>query len=256
MPTVSVVMPTFNSSRFVRNAIDSVIAQTFEDWELIIVDDASIDGTLEIIHTHYSHDVRIKTFVHNSNLGPAVARNKAIVEAKGRFIAFLDSDDLWLSNKLDVQVPLLMHSEACLAFSQYAIFTTDSPGDPISNPDSLRTIPVPQCIEYRDLLAGSPVGCLTAIYDTEKTGKVFMPEIRMRQDWGLWLRLLRGGRFGIGIQRSLAALRLHSNSLSANKIRATYYNYKLLRTEAQLGPFRAAYGVSSHALTALKRRIL
>jgi teichuronic acid biosynthesis glycosyltransferase TuaG len=255
MTIVSIVMPTYNSEKFVREAIDSVRAQTFDDWELIIVDDASIDETLKIIQSTYAKDPRVKILTQDFNQGAAIARNKAIAEARGRFIAFLDSDDLWRPQKLEIQVSLLMESDACMAFSKYDIFTSDSHSSESLTP-ALRTVYVPARLEYKDLLAGSPVGCLTAIYDTKKTGKVFMPEIRMRQDWGLWLRLLRGDRFGIGVQQSLAALRLHPSSLSANKIRATYFNYKLLRTEAQLGPLRAAYGVGSHALTALKRRIL
>jgi glycosyltransferase involved in cell wall biosynthesis len=241
-------MPTFNSAAYVTDSIDSVIAQSFQDWELLIVDDASADGTPELVRERYAHDGRVSVHSHRTNQGAAVARNTAIEAARGRFIAFLDSDDLWRPNKLAVQVPLLESTDACLVYSEYDVFKT--PGREV-----VRTVAAPERLVYRDLLWGDPIGCLTAIYDTEKTGKVLMPDIRMRQDWGLWMRLLRGGRWGLGVQQSLAMLRLHEKSLSANKLRATYFNYKLLRTEGQLGPARAALGVGTHLLGAVGRRL-
>lgn len=247
-PAVSVVMPTYNSAAYVCDSIDSVIGQDFPDWELLIVDDASADGTPELVRERYAHDDRVIVHALASNRGAAVARNTAIEAARGRFIAFLDSDDLWRPNKLAVQVPLLESSEACLAFSEYDVFK--GPGRQV-----VRTVSAPKRLVYRDLLWGDPIGCLTAIYDTEKTGKVLMPDIRMRQDWGLWMRLLRGGRWGLGVQQSLAMLRLHEKSLSANKLRATCFNYMLLRTEGQLGPARAALGVGTHLLGAVGRRL-
>lgn len=246
-PSVSIVMPTYNSAAYVCDSIDSVIGQDFCDWELLVVDDASVDGTPDLVRERYAHDGRVVLHALAANKGAAFARNVAIEAAKGRFIAFLDSDDLWRSNKLAVQIPLLESSDACLVFSAYDVFTG-------SGRQLGRTVAAPERLVYRDLLWGDPIGCLTAMYDTEKTGKVLMPDIRMRQDWGLWLRLLRGGRLGIGVQQSLAMLRLHPHSLSANKWRAVRFNYHLLRTEARLSPPRAALGVCSHIAKALGRR--
>lgn len=247
-PRVSVVMPTYNSAAYVCDAIDSVVGQDFCDWELLVVDDASVDGTPELIRARYARDDRVVLHAQAANKGAAVARNVAIEAAKGRFIAFLDSDDLWRSNKLAVQVPLLESSDACLIFSAYDVFTGGAR-------QMQRTVAAPKRLVYRDLLWGDPIGCLTAMYDTEKTGKVLMPNIRMRQDWGLWLRLLRGGQCGIGVQQSLAMLRLHQHSLSANKLRAVRFNYRLLRTEGQLNPVRAALGVCGHVAAAVGRRV-
>lgn len=248
MPAVSIVMPSFNSSNFIAEAIESVIAQSFPDWELIVVDDASKDGTAELVKERYGHESRVSVHELKVNQGAAVARNTAIEAARGRFVAFLDSDDLWAPNKLAVQIPLLASSDACLAFSRYELLAGGLGA-------RSRTASVPERLVYKDLLRSQPVGCLTAVYDTEKTGKVYMPDIRMRQDWGLWLRLLRAGGWGLGIQQSLATLRLHNGSLSSNKLRATYFNYKLLREEGQLSPFAAAWGVGSHACEALFRRV-
>lgn len=247
MPVVSIVMPSFNSSAFIAEAIDSVIAQSFSDWELLLVDDASKDGTADLVRDRYGHEPRICVHALSVNRGAAAARNIAIEAARGRFIAFLDSDDIWRPTKLEVQIPSLASSDALLAFSQYDIWS-GRPGA------ASRTTSVPDKLIYKDLLRGQPIGCLTAVYDTEKTGKVYMPDIRMRQDWGLWLRLLRAGGWANGIQQNLAILRLHDGSLSANKLRATYFNYKLLREEGQLGALAAAWGAGSHACEAILRR--
>lgn len=247
MPVVSIVMPSFNSSAFIADAIESVISQSFSDWELLVVDDASKDGTADLVKERFFCEPRVVVHQLGSNQGAAYARNVAIEAARGRFIAFLDSDDFWHSNKLAVQIPLLESCDACFAFSGYNLLV----GEDFTR---TRPVPVPERLVYRDLLRSQPVGCLTAVYDTQKTGKVYMPDIRMRQDWGLWLRLLRPGGWALGVQQNLATLRLHQGSLSSNKLRATFFNYKLLRGEGQLGPLRAAWGVGAHALGAVFRR--
>jgi hypothetical protein len=248
MPEVSVVMPTFNSSAYVCQAVDSVIGQSFTDWELLIVDDASVDGTPELVRQRYAHEPRVKLTVLQANSGAAVARNTAIAVARGRFIAFLDSDDLWHKDKLQLQLPVFEETGACMVFSAYQVVRN-------TDPRVVRSIPAPPLVRYGDFLTGDPVGCLTAIYDTQKTGRIFMPEIRMRQDWGLWLRLLRDGGFAVGMQQPLATLRLHGKSLSANKFRAMYFNYMLLRSEAGLPAMHAFTGALRHAFRALSRRL-
>lgn len=246
-PKVSIVMPSYNSAPCIAQAIDSVIRQDFSDWELLIVDDASDDGTPDLVRSRYLHDPRISIHVLSQNQGAAIARNTAIERARGRFIAFLDSDDYWFPEKLESQVPALETSDACLAFSQYKIMQGD-------DETSAVIANAPLNLHYADLLRGNPIGCLTAIYDTKKTGKVFMPLVRRRQDWGLWLRLLRGGQRAIGLQKPLAVLRIRKGSLSANKVRSTMANYRLLRTEGQLDPARAIWGATLHALSAINRR--
>lgn len=240
-------MPSYNSAPCIAQAIDSVLNQHFSDWELLIVDDASDDGTPELVRSRYLHDPRISIHVLSHNQGAAVARNTAIEKARGRFIAFLDSDDYWFPEKLTCQVRALETSDACLVFSQYKIMQND-------DETSAMIASAPPNLYYPDLLRGNPIGCLTAIYDTEKTGKVFMPLVRRRQDWGLWLRLLRGGQRALGLQQPLAVLRIRKGSLSANKIRSTIANYRLLRTEGQLDPASAIWGATIHALSAINRR--
>lgn len=247
-PKVSVVMPTFNSASYVCESINSILAQSYGDWEAIVVDDGSRDGTPDLIKRRYEHEDRVIVHALQINQGAAAARNIGIEAARGRFIAFLDSDDLWRPNKLAIQVPLLEETDACLIYSQYDVIRGPCP-------TVIRTVLAPELLTYDDLLKGDPIGCLTAIFDTDKTGKVYMPNIRMRQDWGLWMRLLRNGGYGFGVQQTLATLRIHSQSLSANKLRAMYYNYLLLRTEGQLGSIGALWGAGTHAFGAIARRV-
>jgi len=246
MPIVSIIMPTFNSKDFVCQAVDSVINQSFKDWELLIIDDASSDGTAELVNQCYAEERRVILRKLSSNMGAAAARNIGIKAAKGRFIAFLDSDDFWYKNKLSIQMETFSKTDACLIYSSYQA-TRENDG-------FTQLVTAPEHIVYKDLLLGNPVGCLTAVFDTKKTGKVYMPEIRMRQDWGLWMRLLRNGGHGRGIQQPLATLRIHKRSLSANKPLAMYYNYQLLRTEGGLTPSRALWGVFRHAYAVIRRK--
>lgn len=248
MSIISIIMPTFNSKNFVCQAINSVINQTFQDWDLIIVDDASSDGTADLIRDRYSEEKRITLIALASNQGAAVARNTGIEAAEGRFIAFLDSDDHWEKDKLSIQLDAFKNTDACLVYSHYHLAE--------ENGRAIGMVKAPENITYNDLLLGNPVGCLTAIFDTAKTGKIYMPEIRMRQDWGLWMRLLRDGGHGYGIQQPLATLRIHKKSLSANKALAMYYNYQLLRTEGRASPAQALWGVFRHTFSVIHRKLL
>ncbi len=240
-------MPAFNSRRYIGAAVESVLAQTFADWELLIVDDASIDDTIGLLVQRYGDESRIKVHSLAINQGAAAARNVAIEASRGRYIAFLDSDDVWRPEKLSMQLALLQTSDACMVFSQYE--TMDAEGMPTG-----QLIPAPARVTYRDLLRGNSIGCLTAMVDTQKTGKVLMPLIRMQEDWGLWIRLLRQGGWALGIQQPLAILRKRKGSLSSNKWKATLKNYEILRKVGGLNPVQALWGVGLHSLGAVRRR--
>lgn len=245
---VSIIMPTHNCESFVSESIQSILFQDFKSWELIIVDDDSKDFTKEKIYDFAQKDSRIRTLYNEVNQGPAVTRNKGIKAASGRYIAFLDSDDIWYPKKLSVQLEEMERTDTGLVYSDYDVFR-ENPNKPI------RTIHCPQTVRYKDFLRGCPIGCLTAMYDTAKVGKVYMPDLRQRQDWGLWMRILRECDKGAGIKTPLAALRVHSDSLTADKFKATKYTWQLLRQEADLDPFRAGFGVLSHLSTAALRRL-
>ena len=246
---ISVIMPTYNSSLYISEAVDSVLGQTYSNLELLIVDDCSTDNTANIIGDYERSDDRVKLFSTSQNSGPAVARNIAIEKAGGRFIAFLDSDDVWVVEKLEKQIAFMKAKGAALSYTAYE--KMDEQGRLFN-----RIVSVPSTINYEGLLSASVIGCLTAVYDTKIVGKVFMPDIIKRQDYGLWLRILRPGYIAYGLNESLAYLRKRKNSVSSNKFLAVSYVWKLFREVEKLNFFRSLYHITCYAIRALvKSRI-
>ena len=165
MANVSVIMPAFNCDRTILQSIRSVQAQSFEDWELIVVDDGSTDRTAELVEQARAQDPRVVLLRSRENLGAWNARNTAIEAAGGRYVAFLDSDDLWLPRKLEIQLAHMREHECALGYSSYSMFYEDG---------REQVFHVPVQVAYRRLLKGSVIGCLTAVYDTQKLGKRYM----------------------------------------------------------------------------------
>lgn len=232
-PLVSVITPSYNSEAYIEQTIESVLSQTYPNWEFLITDDCSIDGTWEILQVYAKKDIRIKIFKLKLNSGAGIARNNSIKHAKGRYIAFLDSDDLWLPEKIEKQVKFLLENDLAFTYSSY---------QKINLKGKLGgTIIAPNIITYNDLLKTCSIGCLTAIYDSTKIGKVYMPDIRKRQDYGLWLIIFKNIGYSIGMSDVLGSYREHSNSVSSNKFSAAKYHYKILRRVANISNFRASY---------------
>ncbi|BAK72697.1 glycosyltransferase family 2 protein [Arcobacter sp. L] len=230
---VSIITPSYKSERFISQTIESVLAQTYQNWEMIIVDDVSPDNSNEIIEEYCKKDSRIKVIKLEKNSGPAIARNRAIEEAKGRYIAFLDADDIWYKNKLEKQIKFMNERSLALTYSSYDLMDEEENG--------LGSFMTKDKITYNDLLKTNSIGCLTAIYDTEKIGKVFMPNIIKRQDYGLWLKILKKVDYGEGILEPLAKYRIMKNSVSSNKLVAAKYVWKLFREVERLNIFKSFY---------------
>lgn len=245
MCLVTVVMPTYNSASFFAESIDSVRLQTLEDWELIVVDDCSADDTVAKLKAYTKNDPRIKVIVLDENSGAAVARNTAIKLAKGRYIAFLDSDDRWLSYKLEKQLEFMRKNNYCLTYTAYDVVNEK---DLLINHKS-----IPSKVKYSDLLKTNSIGCLTAMYDTHSLGKIYMPLIRKRQDLGLWLKILKNVDFAYGLNESLALYRTRKNSISSNKLSAAAYTWRLYREVEELNYLKALYYFSHYAVRGLIR---
>ena len=242
---VTIVVPSFNSSKTLSYTIGSIINQTFTDWEAIIVDDCSTDNSVEVIQSLIELDSRIRLIRLSKNSGAAVARNTAIEVAQGRYIAFLDSDDLWLPNKLEKQLEFMQANNHPFCFTAY---------DKIDeNGQALGHIGVPDKVSYSDLLKTCSIGCLTAMYDTEYFGKVTMPLIRKRQDLGLWLKLLKKTKYAYGLNETLAQYRVRPDSISANKANAAKFTWRLYREVEGLNVFKASYYFSHYAVRGLLR---
>lgn len=229
-PRVSIISPSYNSEKFIVYTIDSVISQSYKDWEMIIVDDCSTDNTTIIVENYIKKypEFSIELIKNNSNLGPALTRNRAIEKAKGRFIAFLDTDDLWKPNKLEVQLNFMLENNykfTCSYFSQI-----DENGEFLKD-----TKKIPFSVTYNDLLTSNTVGCLTAIYDTDYFGKILMDNIKKRQDFALWLKLLKKIDFVYCCPQILAEYRLRKNSVSSNKFKLIKFHWFIYKDIEKLG---------------------
>jgi len=242
---VTIITPSYKSEKFISQTIESVLSQTYQNWEMIIVDDASPDNSNNIIEKYCQKDARIKLIKIEINSNPAVARNRAIKEAKGRYIAFLDADDLWKSKKLEKQLIFMRENDLAFTYSSYDLIDEDG--------RSLGTFTTIESINYKGMLKTSSVGCLTAIYDTNKLGKVYMPLIEKRQDYGLWLKILKKINTTKGIIEPLSSYRILENSVSSNKIKAAQYQWKIYREVEKLNIFKSVYYFVQYACNGLRK---
>jgi len=230
---ISIITPTYNSKDFIPQTINAIINQTYCYWELIVTDDCSSDETWGLLQEYVRKDNRIKIFQLEKNSGPGVARNNSIKHATGRYIAFCDSDDVWLPDKLEKQIDFLQKNDLAFTFSSYRKINEMGEKGGV-----VKALPL---VSYNDLLKTCSIGCLTAIYDTEKIGKVYMPEIRKRQDYGLWLKIFKIIGSSKGMEEILALYRVRTNSVSSNKLKAAKYHFKVLRDVGKVPLVKAWY---------------
>jgi teichuronic acid biosynthesis glycosyltransferase TuaG len=245
-PLVSVVTPAWNAEATLAAAVTSVQAQTVADWEMLIVDDGSTDSSRALAERLAARDNRIGVLGWRMNRGTAAARNAGIRAARGRYLAFLDADDLWRPEKLARQLSVMEVEGHALVFSAYR--RVDAAGRPLG------VVRPPARVDYAGLLKGNVIGCLTAIYDTAHFGKVEMPPLRLRQDYGLWLALLARGGAACGLPEVLADYRVRKGSLSAGKGAALRATWSLYRDVVGLGRAPAAYYLAHNLARALLKR--
>ena len=222
-PLVSIITPSFNSEKFISETIQSVQDQTYKNWEMIIVDDCSSDETVSIITKMALQDNRIKLFQSKKNSGTGIARNTALAKTKGRYISFLDADDLWKPQKLEKQIDFLKTNGLPFTFSFYDCI--DEEGKPVN-----KKVEAPRNLSYRQLFFCNYVGNLTGIYDVNYFGKIAISSIRKRQDWMHWLTILKKVKTAQLIPESLAFYRIRKNSISASKLDLVKHNFTVYRT--------------------------
>lgn len=240
---VSIITPSFNSEDYIKKTIDSVIAQTYENWELIISDDFSSDATREIIKKYAKKDDRISYIFLEKNSGAAISRNKAIEMAKGRFIAFLDSDDTWNPEKLQIQIKFMLDNDVAFSYTSFTRVTETG--------EKIKKSKIKNKVKYNDLLKSNSIGCLTAVYDTKMIGKVYMPEIRRRQDLGLWLKILKKTEYAYGIDKELAKYTVRRNSISSKKTIAARYTWKLYREVEKINFIKSMYYFTHYTINGI-----
>lgn len=231
---VSIITPTYNSAKFIAETIQSVQNQSYNNWEMIIVDDKSVDNTTAIIAQFSSQDQRIKLFQMTSNSGPAKARNVGIANAMGKYMTFLDADDLWFTDFIKNSIDTIKKTAVPFVFSSYK-----------RSNENLEFIYsdfiVPQQVNYTDILKSNSISCLTAFLDVEVLGKKSMPDILKRQDMGLWLQYLKEIPFAYGIQEPQAIYRIRENSLSRDKSKLLKYQWQFYREVEYLNMVQSLY---------------
>lgn len=246
---VSIIMPSYNSKKYMDTSILSVLKQTYQNWELLIVDDASTDGTKEYLQQWNNQiDKRIQVHFQETNEGAAVARNVAMKKAKGKYIAFLDCDDLWKPKKLENQISFMQKNDYAFTFTSYEYISEE--GSYL-----MKRVIAPEKVTYHDMLKNTIVGCLTVIVDREKVGFFQMPNIRTRQDLATWLRILKQGFTAYGLNEILAEYRVGNSSISTNKWKAAQKTWFVYREMEKLNLLKASWCFTHYAYHAIRKRL-
>jgi teichuronic acid biosynthesis glycosyltransferase TuaG len=245
---VSIITPSYNSSKFINDCVNSVFSQTYKNWEMIIVDDCSEDNSKEIISELSTKDKRINPIFLEKNVGAAEARNTAIRQSKGKYVAFLDSDDLWNPKKLEKQLYFMNKNEIVFSYTNYQLMSEN--GEDLSN-----FILAPEKMTYDSYLKNTIIGCLTVIIDREKSGEFEMPNICSSHDMALWLLIMKRGFSAYGLDDNLAKYRVVSSSNTANKWRAAKDVWRVYRQFEKLSFFYSIWCFLNYAFNAIIKRI-
>lgn len=230
---VSIITPMYNSEKYIADTVNSVIKQTYDNWEMIIIDDCSTDSGSKIVRNFIIKDDRVKLIKLKENSGVTVARNRGIKEAQGRYIAFLDSDDLWESNKLEKQINHMKEVNAAISYTGYRKINEDGNHRGVVN--------IPEKVNYADLLKTNIMGCLTVVYDQKQLRKRYFKELDKSEDYVLWLDILKETKFAYGVQEPLASYRVMSNSRSSNKFKVIKQQWNIYRDFEELSFFKSVY---------------
>lgn len=232
---VSIITPLYNGERFVGKTIESVLAQTYQDWEMIIINDGSSDRSPEICREYATRDARIKVY-NQPNGGSAAARNNGIRRAVGRYIALLDADDTWMPYFLETQLELMKKNDATLVFGSHLRIDEN-------DQECLKPFKVPERVTYKDMLKTCYISCLTGLYDTSRYGKIFLHEEfrSLRDDYVYWLEIIKQCKVAYGNQRILGSYRILGSSISRNKKKVIKPQYLVYRRVEGFGVLKSLY---------------
>lgn len=247
---VSIIMPSFNNGKYLNDSINGVINQTYQNWELLIIDDCSIDESVSIIKKYVKLDERIKLYKNKENSGVALTRNKGIEESKGRYICFLDADDIWDMNKIKKQVDFMSRTSCSFCYTAYEFANNDGiPNGKIVN--------VPTKINYKQALKNTTIFTSTVMFDMNylKKSDIYMPNIRRGQDTATWWQVLKRIEYAYGINEVLSYYRRSAHTLSSNKLTALKRTWVLYRNVEEFGLITSSYYFCWYLINAIKRRI-
>jgi teichuronic acid biosynthesis glycosyltransferase TuaG len=243
---ISIIVPAFNAEKTLETAIRSLQDQDYTDWEAFVVDDASTDGTKELMQNLAEMDHRIRPIYLERNQGAAVARNEGLKQSVGRYVAFLDADDYWATRKLAKQLDFMRHNDYGFTYTGYTnVYEKEERQD--------KVVRVPESLDLDASLKNTVIGCLTVMIDREQIGEFYMPEIRSGQDHVTWWRILEQGHRAYGLQENLAYYRIGRHTLSSNKLRTVWkrwYNYRQVMGFSRI---KAFYYFSFHIYHGLRK---
>lgn len=247
-PLVSIIMPCYNAERYVAQSIESVLAQTYQNWELLITDDGSTDKSVEIISKYCTKDDRITVLVPDEHQGIARARNMSISRARGRFIAFLDSDDIWYPEKLEKQVGFMLENDIAFTYSSYEIIDTQG------NPKKI--VKDAGVMSYKRYLRNTIICCGTVVVDRDKTGHFATPVIDTSEDMSLWLIIMKRGFDAYPVPGPLHKYRVTPGSASSNKIKASADVWRVYRKLEKMSLLKSSINFICYVFNAVKKRVL
>lgn len=248
---ISIIVPVYNGASFIRETMEMVQAQTYTDWELILVDDASEDDSIAVIESFLAEnpDSRIRLIKKEKNEGAALSRNQGIKEAKGRYLAFLDADDIWFSHKLQTQMEFMKEINAGFVFSAYEFGDHEARG-------TGKIVHVPEQLTYKKALSRTVIFTTTVLLDTEKIPKelIYMPNVPS-EDSATWWQILKAGNTAYGLDQVLAIYRRPAKSLSSNKWKAIGRIWYLYRHVEKLSLMASCKAFAGWAYRATIRRL-
>lgn len=242
---VSIITPMYNTEKFIAEAIESVLAQTYENWELLIMNDRSEDASYEIAKGYADKDSRIRITSAEQNAGVVKGRNMLTDMAQGEYIAFLDSDDYWERTKLERQISFMKEKKADISCTGYT--RVNEEGRPLNE------IKIQEVITYKDLLKNNYMGCLTVVYNAGKLGKKYFKERKKNEDYVLWLEIVKKTGKVYGLEENLAYYRVLDNSRSSNKIDAAKDRWGIYREVEKLSFINSVYYFINYIVKALKK---
>ena len=243
---ISIITPVHNSAQYIEATLDTVLQQTYTHWEMILIDDCSEDTSVAIVEKFMQSDARFKLIRNLEKSGPGITRNKGITAAQGQFITFLDSDDLWFPNFLETSLNTCLDNNFEFVFSSYE--RKDENLNPL-----ISDFIVPEKVTYNDVLKSCPILCSSTFLDIRRIGKHYMPNLKKRQDWCLFLSVLKEVEYAHGIQKPMAIYRMRKDSISRNKLKLIPYVWKVYRDVEKLSLIRSFYLLNIWSLNGFKK---
>ena len=240
---VSIIVPMYNAEKFIGKTIESVLAQTYQNWEMLIMNDVSTDNSLAIVSVYAKKDERIKIVNTEKNVGVVKGRNFLIDLASGKYIAFLDADDYWHNEKLEKQIKFMKEKNASISCTEYTRVK--------ENEEKINDVIIKENIFYNDMLKNNYLGCLTVMYDAEKIGKRYFKELEKNEDYVLWLEIVKDVDIIYGLKENLAYYRVLDNSRSSNKVKTAKVRWEIYRKIEKLSLLKSLYYFLHYAIRAV-----